>query len=122
MFTCQTLRCPRHPQRPRCRAAAARASRRAPSPPAPSTSTEKSSLKRVLAWMQIFSNLIQNLVNANVLLFSLDHPNTLLSHLVDDPEDVDDVVFADPLQDPVQGNEGATSANSSTEIWNICQE
>ena len=65
--------------------------------------------------MKIWSNLIQNLVNANVLLFSLDHPDALLPHLVDDPEDVDDIVFADPLQDPVQGNEGATAPNSSTE-------
>ena len=54
-------------------------------------------------------------MDANVLLFSLDHPDTLLAHLVNDAEDVDNVVFADPLQDPVQGNEGATSANSSTE-------
>ena len=57
-----------------------------------------------------------NLVDANVLLFSLDHPDTLLAHLVNDAEDVDDVVFADPLQDPVQSNEGAASANSSTEV------
>ena len=73
--------------------------------------------------MQICSNLVMhmqreqrvNLVDANILLLSLDHPDTLLTHLVDDPEDVDNVVFANPLQDPVQSNEGAASANSSTE-------
>ena len=54
-------------------------------------------------------------MDANVLLFSLDHPDTLLAHLVNDAEDVDNVIFADPLQDPVQSNEGAASANSSTE-------
>ena len=54
-------------------------------------------------------------MDANVLLFSLDHPDSLLAHLVDDPEDVDNVVFANPLQDPVQRNEGAASADSSTE-------
>ena len=54
-------------------------------------------------------------MNANVLLFSLDHPDSLLAHLVDDPEDVDDVVLANSLQDPVQRNEGAASADSSTE-------
>ena len=42
-----------------------------------------------------------NLVNANVLLFSLNHPDTFLAHLVDDPEDVDHIVFADALQNPV---------------------
>ena len=49
------------------------------------------------------------------MLFSLDHPDPLLAHLVDDPEDVDNVVLANPLQDPVQSNEGAASADSSTE-------
>ena len=56
-----------------------------------------------------------NLVNANVLLFSLNHPDTFLAHLVDDPEDVDHVVLADALQDPVQSNERATSTDSSAE-------
>ena len=54
-------------------------------------------------------------MDANVLLFSLDHPDSLLAHLVDDPEDVDNIIFANPLQDPVQRNEGAASADSSTE-------
>ena len=49
------------------------------------------------------------------MLFSLNHPDAFLAHLVNDAEDVDNVVFADPLQDPVQSNEGAASANSSTE-------
>ena len=62
--------------------------------------------------MKIWSNLIQNLVNANVLLFSLDHPDTFLAHLVDDAENVDYVVLSDSLQDPVQGNEGPTSSNT----------
>ena len=34
------------------------------------------------------------LVDANVLLLSLHHPDPLLSHLVDDAEDVDTVVLA----------------------------
>ena len=54
-------------------------------------------------------------MDADILLLSLHHPDALLAHLVDDPEDVDNVVLANPLQDPVQRNEGAASADSSTE-------
>ena len=35
----------------------------------------------------------QALVDADVLLLSLDHPDSLLAHLVDDAEDVDAVVL-----------------------------
>ena len=43
-------------------------------------------------------------MDADVLLFSLNHPNSLLPHLVHDPEDVDHVVLPDSLQNPVDGN------------------
>ena len=40
----------------------------------------------------------KTLMNTNVLLLRLDHPNTLLSHLVDDTEDVNNIVFSYPLE------------------------
>ena len=43
----------------------------------------------------------ETLVDADVLLLRLDHPDSLLSHLVDDPEDVHAVVLTDQL---LQGN------------------
>ena len=55
-----------------------------------------------------------NLVNANVLLFSLNHPDTFLAHLVHDSENVNDVVLSDSLQDSIQGYEGSAPSNAST--------
>ena len=54
-------------------------------------------------------------MDTDILLFSLDHPDTFLPHLVDNAKDVDNVVFSDSLQDPIKGYEGPTSSNSSTE-------
>ena len=54
-------------------------------------------------------------MDTDILLFSLDHPDTFLPHLVHNAKDVDNVVFSDSLQDPIKGYEGPTSSNSSTE-------
>ena len=51
---------------------------------------------------------------ADILLFSLNHPDTLLAHLVDNAKNVDYVVLSDALEDPVQGNEGPTPSNTGT--------
>ena len=59
-----------------------------------------------------------HLMDADVLLFSLNHPNSLLPHLVHDPEDVDHVVLPDSLQNPVDGNHGSWSANPSATVNN----
>ena len=53
-------------------------------------------------------------MNADVLLFSLDHPDTFLAHLVHDSENVNDVVLSDSLQDSIQGYEGSAPSNAST--------
>ena len=55
---------------------------------------------------------VPHLVDADVLLLSLDHPHPLLPHLVDDPEDVDHVVLPDALQDSVQSNHRSTPAHA----------
>jgi len=50
----------------------------------------------------------QTLMDANVLLLRLHHPDALLSHLVDDAENVDAVVLAvELLEYSVQSDEGA---------------
>ena len=43
----------------------------------------------------------RNLVDADILLFGLDHPDTLLPHLVDNAKNVDYIVLSDALQDPI---------------------
>ena len=48
-----------------------------------------------------------HLMDADVLLFSLDHPHSLLPHLVDDTEYVHHVVLPDSLKNPVDGNHGS---------------
>ena len=53
-------------------------------------------------------------MNADVLLFSLNHPDTFLAHLVHDSENVNDVVLSDSLQDSIQGYEGSAPSNAST--------
>ena len=46
---------------------------------------------------------------ADVLLLGLDHPDSLLSHLEDDPEDVHHVGLPDTLQDERRGGYWPTS-------------
>ena len=53
---------------------------------------------------------------ANILLFSLNHPNPLFSHLEDNSKNIHHIVFPDALKDPVNGNHGARSANSRTAV------
>ena len=53
-------------------------------------------------------------MDADILLFGLNHPDTLLAHLVDNAKNVDYIVLSDALQDPIQGNEGAAPANPGT--------
>jgi hypothetical protein len=60
----------------------------------------------------------QALVDTNVLLLGLDHPNALFTHRVDYAENVDVVGYEDLLQDAIQADEGtgATHAGAATRI------
>ena len=57
-------------------------------------------------------------MNADVLLLGLNHPHSLLPHLVDDAKDVDHVVLPDSLQDPVDGDHGSRSSDSGAAVNN----
>ena len=46
----------------------------------------------------------QTLVDADVLLLRLDHPDPLFPHFVHDTEDVYHIKFPDSLKDPVNGD------------------
>jgi len=52
------------------------------------------------------------LMDADVLLLSLNHPDAFAPHLVDDAEDVDDVGVNDLLDEPVQRDESARAADA----------
>lgn len=53
------------------------------------------------------------LVNADVLLFRLDHPDPLFAHAPDDTENVDRVrPVVERLQNPIQGDESARTSDA----------
>lgn len=53
-------------------------------------------------------------MDADVLLLRLYHPDPLLPHRPDDTEDVDVLGHENLLQYPVEGDEGATTADTGT--------
>ena len=62
------------------------------------------------------------LMYANILLFSLYHPNPLFPHLEDNSKYIHHIVLPDTLQDPVNGNHSAWPANSRTAVdhdWSL---
>ena len=60
----------------------------------------------------ISSKTLFYLVNADVLLFCLHHPNPLFPHLINYSKNVDDVGPKDCLQDSVEGDEGSGASHS----------
>lgn len=52
------------------------------------------------------------LVDANILLLRLDHPNPLLPHRPDDPKDVDVFRYQYLLQYSVESDEGTTATHT----------
>jgi len=60
----------------------------------------------------------KTLVNANVLLLSLHHPNSFFSHLVHNTKYVHHVVFSNSLKNSIKGYEGTRSSNSRTAVSN----
>ena len=57
-------------------------------------------------------------MNADVLLLRLNHPHSLLPHLVHDSEDIHHVVLPDALEDPVDGDHGSGSADPGAAVNN----
>lgn len=56
----------------------------------------------------------KTLVNANVLLLCLHHPNTFFSHGIHYTEDVNVVAYENLLKDAIQTDECAWSTNTGT--------
>lgn len=58
----------------------------------------------------------QALMNANILLFSLNHPNSFFPHFINDSEDVNYIILPYALKDSVQCDECSRSAHTSTTV------
>jgi hypothetical protein len=58
----------------------------------------------------------QALVDTNVLLLGLDHPNALFTHRVDYAENVDVVGYEDLLQDAIQADEGTGATHAGAAV------